>query len=615
MFSKSLKKKSIIVLSSILLLYSAGNFDVFAKSWDYDNAKHTDVVFSSSVIPNGNRKITLTFRDTDIQQVLRMLADKAGMNVIFGDKVEGTVTMDLVNVTLDRAFKMLIEMKHLAYFKDGDTFMIMNAEDAFKSNIGRSEMRIIPVKYANAVAVANFLNANVFGLAKPGLSAGKTVTTNPAKNEVIVFGSRDDYDMALRVIKKMDVKPTSTVYKINHVTPKEMASLICNTLFPGQNSSNNTASVSQPKIAGTLTGAASSSYSGSGSGSSSRGSRSLTGAAPSNRKIELGGGTIACKVNANASSGQNAGGLVAFNDGMMSVVYHQALGTITLMGGSAEQISMVNEFITLHDKKQQQAVLEFVVMELKEEATHEFENNWVFNNGSFPIKFSDGALTLGKLLLLGDRSGAPQSFGTGERNLSLVINWVEENDKGRILQNPKIIVTGGRESIIDMTQDYVSKTEASISTASSTLMPIIERDYDIGDDLGMKISVVPFISPDGYVTMDLKVDYSVEAGKVYQTLYNQYSGEPLDEKELAATLLKRRNLALNTIRVKSGETLVLGGLIYETETDNVKKIPILGDIPFLGVFFRNTITTKQKNELVLLITPRIIEDTEDIQNL
>ena len=113
MFSKILKKRTILVLSSVLLLYSASNFDVFAKSWDYDNAKHTDVVFSSSVIPNGSRKITLTFRDTDVQQVLRMLADNAGMNIIFGDKVEGTLTMDLVNVTLDKAFKMIIEIKNL----------------------------------------------------------------------------------------------------------------------------------------------------------------------------------------------------------------------------------------------------------------------------------------------------------------------------------------------------------------------------------------------------------------------------------------------------------------------------------------------------------------------
>ena len=81
--------------------------------------------------------------------------------------------------------------------------------------------------------------------------------------------------------------------------------------------------------------------------------------------------------------------------------------------------------------------------------------------------------------------------------------------------------------------------------------------------------------------------------------------EALSDSELREKTTEFKN------RIKNGETLMLGGLIYEKETQNVSKIPILGDIPALGVFFRNTNNEKQKNELVIMITPRIIDDTED----
>ena len=77
---------------------------------------------------------------------------------------------------------------------------------------------------------------------------------------------------------------------------------------------------------------------------------------------------------------------------------------------------------------------------------------------------------------------------------------------------------------------------------------------------------------------------------------------------ILATLMSRRNLTLNNIRVKDGDTLVIGGLIQENDSNNVTKIPILGDIPGLGFFFRSTNSTKDKQELVILISPHIIKE-------
>ena len=67
---------------------------------------------------------------------------------------------------------------------------------------------------------------------------------------------------------------------------------------------------------------------------------------------------------------------------------------------------------------------------------------------------------------------------------------------------------------------------------------------------------------------------------------------------------------MKNVRIKDGETLVLGGLIQENEVKSVHKIPVLGDLPIIGAAFRSSSTSKTKNELVIMITPNIINDGE-----
>ena len=122
--------------------------------------------------------------------------------------------------------------------------------------------------------------------------------------------------------------------------------------------------------------------------------------------------------------------------------------------------------------------------------------------------------------------------------------------------------------------------------------------------MGIKVTLTPFISPEGYVTLNIKPEYSTVAEQV------RTPGEVAGETDLAATLLSRRNLDLKNVRIKDGETLILGGLIQESEQKTVNKIPLLGDLPVIGTVFRSTSTSKSKSELVIMITPKILNDGE-----
>ena len=75
-------------------------------------------------------------------------------------------------------------------------------------------------------------------------------------------------------------------------------------------------------------------------------------------------------------------------------------------------------------------------------------------------------------------------------------------------------------------------------------------------------------------------------------------------------MLSERSLSSGLIRLRDGQTLILSGIIQDSDRSTASKVPILGDIPILGALFRRTIRVNQRSEVVVLLTPRIIDDSE-----
>lgn len=557
-----------------------------------------------------NPAISISLRDSDVKQVLRMFADKAGMNIVFHDSVSGNVTLDLVDVPLNRAFEMVMEINDLNYVVDDRTIIVAKAGTS-GFNFAKQDMTLIPVKYVSAAALADFLNKNIYAMHKPGLSDTDIVTTNPVTNELIVFGTKADVAIAKKVVAQFDKKPQTTTFKVNHTTPAEMADMICNMLLPA--SSGATAG-------GSSGGGGSSSTSetapvkGGDDGASTGGAAGImTGAAAASdsSSIALNAGTVVCTLD-----GQVSGSVSSLGLQNLSVAYYSQLGTVNIIGGSESQIEMIKDFIAETDKKQPQAYLEISIVELNEDGSKTLQNEWKLWSKYFSATF-DGESTktnpLYPTMIKGtgydivDTSGDTPEVKysvakyTGPMTLSYAINYLVRNSKGRVVANPRILITNGEESTIDITQDYVESTESEQSAYTGGT--IATRTYNIASDAGVKVSITPFISPDGYVTMNIKPEYSTILSTVPATdAVGTYT---------AATLLSHRNLELKNIRIKDGETLVLAGMINEEEQKTIGKIPVLGDLPVVGTLFRTTTSEKKKNEMVIMITPKIVTDTED----
>lgn len=111
--------------------------------------------------------------------------------------------------------------------------------------------------------------------------------------------------------------------------------------------------------------------------------------------------------------------------------------------------------------------------------------------------------------------------------------------------------------------------------------------------LGLILQVTPQISGDGWISMEITPVLTRSTGVVFNPEFVGESGPPIIDVKQTSVVA----------RVRTGETIVIGGLIEDEETEDVRKIPLLGDLPGVGGLFRSTGTTNRKVELVILITP------------
>ena len=117
-------------------------------------------------------------------------------------------------------------------------------------------------------------------------------------------------------------------------------------------------------------------------------------------------------------------------------------------------------------------------------------------------------------------------------------------------------------------------------------------------DVGLELAVtVNRIDDNGFVTLDVEPTVSSPSGDV-----------DLGDGEF--TLIQRRTVDSGLIRMRDGQTLILSGIIQDSDRTTVTKVPILGDLPLIGALFRGSETTNTRSEVIVLVTPNVMRDTE-----
>ena len=118
------------------------------------------------------------------------------------------------------------------------------------------------------------------------------------------------------------------------------------------------------------------------------------------------------------------------------------------------------------------------------------------------------------------------------------------------------------------------------------------------EDVGVNLTVTPKISADGFVKMEIGTTNSDLSSSSVQL--NGSTSAPIINQRKAST----------TVSAQSGQTIIIGGLISTSDDRRVKKLPLLGDIPYLGVLFRSSSMVHQRKELLILLTPQVLENPQ-----
>lgn len=179
-------------------------------------------------------------------------------------------------------------------------------------------------------------------------------------------------------------------------------------------------------------------------------------------------------------------------------------------------------------------------------------------------------------------------------NLKVVLDMLIQNGDARVLTNSKLTTTNNREATLHIGEKipFVIQSFNSAALAGGGANQEVKHE-----EVGVKIRMEPHVNEDSEITLNLEPEVSSITG---------YKGPNSDLP------LVRVRKTKTTVRVTDGQTIFLAGLLSEEETEELRKVPILGQIPVLGALFTHKLKVKRKTNLIIEIKPKIIRHSSEL---
>ncbi|MCK4509139.1 MAG: type IV pilus secretin PilQ, partial [Desulfuromonadales bacterium] len=261
----------------------------------------------------------------------------------------------------------------------------------------------------------------------------------------------------------------------------------------------------------------------------------------------------------------------------------------------ADVLDQMQEMITHIDKPERQVMIEARIVEANTNFSRSLGVKWNFTyqqdgiSGDESITVNDVATGMGGAFLIPVLNPAAAGFATKigisaleqQLNIDLRLSALENSGEGKIISTPRITTLNGEKATI------AQGTKIPFSSVSDSGTDVKFENAEL------KLEVTPEINPDGTILLNINVSNSA-VGTVVPTATGD--AVSIDEKKAETKVL-----------VRNGQTTVIGGIFIEDERDAASGVPILKDIPVLGHLFKSTTKTRDRRELLIFITPRIVE--------
>lgn len=301
----------------------------------------------------------------------------------------------------------------------------------------------------------------------------------------------------------------------------------------------------------------------------------------------------------------------------LQVVGDERTNSVTLVG-APRQIEIAAAQLAQLDIRRRQVAVNVRVVDVNLEGIDRFSSSFSFgiddtrivnDNGVGIINFG----SINQQTPAGSGLPGPANIGTiisspsGPVSFDFIRNFIAQlqfavtNGNAKILTDPTLVVQEGQLAEVQLTQDVVTNVEREIQTSEGvrTETVTVERT-----PAGLILQVqVDRIDDNGFVSMS--VAPAISAPTATQTIDVGQGGGGI-----TITLLAVRRVSSGQVRVRDGQTLVLSGIIQDQDRATVTKIPILGDIPILGALFRSVERQNTRQEVIVMLTPHIIDDSD-----
>ncbi|BFM22393.1 type II secretion system secretin GspD [Gilvimarinus japonicus] len=572
---------------------------------------------------------TVNFKDSDIQEVIKFIAEATGKTIVIDPKVRGQVkVISNAPVNGDELYGLFLSILDVHGFtavENGEVVRIVPNRDARSLAIPTQE----PSSNASAqdtymtqvVQLDNISAAKLLPVLRPLVPQHGHISAYDPSNAIIVTDTRANIQRLLKVIAQIDKAAvvSTELVELRYAQADAIVKVIQQLEKPDAQRGNASAPVTvvadtringvlingddmqrerikmlirrldRPQITNSNVRVEYLKYA-----KAEQVATVLNGVLQNMQKMESGDGK-------SASSSQIKASVQADEDTNAIL--------ITADGDTLQSLMVLVESL---DIRRAQVLVEAIIVELEDTDNAELGIEWMYNGGDSGFGSStlggdgtlagvaNGALTDGDgatAALAGSLAGiAGQVFGVGRlgggTDMLAVLKMLKANGSSNILSTPSLLTTDNHEAEISVGQNVPFVTGSYTGTGTGASNPTNPFQTVERKDVGILLTVTPHVNDGDTVVMDIAQEIS-----------------SVDDSSTGTSGLVTNSRKINTqVMAASGEIVVLGGLIKDDVSMSETKVPFLGDLPILGNLFKSQSSTKRKTNLMVFIRASVMPD-------
>lgn len=575
-----------------------------------------------------------SFKNADIEEFINTVGKNLNKTIIIEPSVRGKINVrsyDLLNE--DQYYQFFLSVLDVYGFAvvpmDNGVLKVVRSKDAKtsaipvvdESNPGSGDemvTRVVPVRNVSVRELAPLLrqlNDNAGG--------GNVVHYDPS-NVLLITGRAAVVNRLVEVVRRVDKAGDQEVdiVKLKYASAGEMVRLVTNLNKDGNNQGGNTSLLLAPKVV-----ADERTNSVVVSGEPKARARIIQMVHQLDRDLQSQGNTrvfylkygkakdlvevlkgVSSSIEADKKGGAattTGGGGASIGGGKLAISADETTNALVITA-QPDVMAELEQVVAKLDIRRAQVLVEAIIVEIADGDGLNLGVQWANTNGG-GTQFTDTNLPIGSVAIAakdyqknGTTTGLAElakgfngmAAGFYKGNWAALVTALSTNTKNDILSTPSIVTMDNKEASFNVGQEVPVQSGSQSSTTSDQVFNTIERKT-----VGTKLVVTPQINEGDSVLLNIEQEVSSVAQT--QATGTANLGPTFDTRTIK-----------NAVLVKSGETVVLGGLMDEKTQEKVSKVPLLGDIPVLGYLFRSTNNSTSKRNLMVFIRPTILRDSD-----